>query len=55
MIKQSVSPADAKARLIERSWESGQVNQMLAKAAEKAPIEALDLPTWEDVGFQDGF
>ena len=24
LIKQSVSPADAKARLIERNWESGK-------------------------------
>ena len=56
LIKQSVSPADAKARLIERNWESGQVNQMLTRAAEKTPIEAFrPSDVGENVGFQDGF
>ena len=55
LIKQSVSPADAKARLIERNWESGQVNQMLARASEKTPIEAFRPSDAEkNVGFQNG-
>ena len=56
LIKQSISPADAKARLMKGRWKSGQINQMLSKAAEKTPLEAFRPPdVGKDVGFHNGF